>query len=370
MKKLFIIDGAAGTGKSDLLEHVERQHGDSTKVVKKYTTRKQRAEEKDKKLDLLFIDTADFKTLIEEKKIYYYSYGGASYGISKEELDNAVLNFEYTFVIIRNVSVAKRIMDRYSRQVQVIHVFIYTDRSRVQERLQKEEVPTSVLNFRLSRTEKTWKDYIENYTPKSKHVILINDSNIEHYHRLINELISEYSEENEDKDKLYINSHEIFPLLPSLIGFKEVMKKMINMYLYERNVFLMMKYRPNNAEIYDFIKDELQKNGYNCVRADEPEWEITQDVFNPIAVLYCCKYGIALFDEPEEKQLFSPNVAYELGIMQAQNKNCLILKHESLKDEPFFDLMKDLHKVYKKEIELRKFFKNWISNIERLWPNK
>jgi len=372
MNKLFIIDGAAGTGKSDLIEYVEETYPGSeetypgnVKVVRKFTTRSQRSGESNRKLDLRFIRTSDFKKMIEENELYSYNYGGAKYGISKAELEESIKNYEFTFIIVRNAQLAKIIMDRYSNNVQVIHIFIYTDRSRVQERMQKDGLTTEEINFRLKRTEKTWNDYIENYSPKNKHQILINDSNKANFHRLINEVIKEYSVVNEEPDRLYINANAVFNLLPSLIGFKKEMQKVLKKYPYEKNVFLMMKYRESNAEVYDFIKEELHKRGYNCIRADEPDWDITRDVYNPIAVLYCCKFGIALFDEPEEKQLFSPNVAYELGIMQAQNKNCLILKHESLIKEPFFDLMKDLYKPYSKEIRMKKIFKDWLDSIER-----
>jgi hypothetical protein len=140
------------------------------------------------------------------------------------------------------------------------------------------------------------------------------------------------------------------------------MEKLLKKHPYEKNVFLMMKYRKNNKTFYDFIKNELQKLGYNCVRADEAKWNITDKVDNALAVLNCCKYGIALFDEPEEGANYSPNVAYELGVMHAQGKKCLILKHSELKDVPF-DLVKELYKPYSKEIEFQRIFRDWLESI-------
>jgi hypothetical protein len=98
------------------------------------------------------------------------------------------------------------------------------------------------------------------------------------------------------------------------------------------------------------------------VRADDAAWNITGNVYNPIAVLYCCKYGIALFDEPEEGQAYSPNVAYELGIMHNQNKKCLILRHKSLPRVPF-DLIKDLYVEYDRDLQLREVIERWIGEI-------
>ena len=125
----------------------------------------------------------------------------------------------------------------------------------------------------------------------------------------------------------------------------------------------MMKFRESNLKFYHFIKNEVERAGYNCVRADEANWNITNNVYNPIAVLYCCKYGIALFDEPEEGQNYNPNVAYELGIMQYQSKRCLILKKDDLPDMPF-DLIKDLRKVYNTEIDFQKIFSDWLIEMK------
>ena len=126
----------------------------------------------------------------------------------------------------------------------------------------------------------------------------------------------------------------------------------------------MMKFRDNNTQFSDFIKLELAKYGYNCVRADDPEWNLTNNVYNPIAVFYCCKYGIALFDEPEDGANYNPNVTYELGVMHNQGKKCLILKHSSLKEVPF-DLVKELYKPYKKEIEFQTIFRDWLVSLNR-----
>jgi len=98
------------------------------------------------------------------------------------------------------------------------------------------------------------------------------------------------------------------------------------------------------------------------VRADQAEWQITGDTYNPIAVLYCCKYGLALYDEPEETNAFSPNVTYELGMMHLQLKECLILRHSKLPATPF-DLIHKLFKEYTKEIELRKLIARWAVEL-------
>ena len=161
---------------------------------------------------------------------------------------------------------------------------------------------------------------------------------------------------------IYINPNLKFELIKPLVGFKQDINERLERFPYEKNIFLMMKFRKSNEEFYDFIKAEIANAGFNCVRADDEEWNITNNVYNPLAVLYCCKYGIALFDEPEEGQNYNPNVAYELGIMHYQGKNVLILEHENLPPVPF-DLVKDLRKGYSKEIEFRHLFIKWLREV-------
>jgi CheY-like chemotaxis protein len=153
-----------------------------------------------------------------------------------------------------------------------------------------------------------------------------------------------------------------FELIKPLIGYKADIEKKLAQYPFQKNVFLMMKFRSNNRDLSQFIIDSLHDHGLKGVRADQDEWNITRNVYNPIAVLCCCKYGIALFDEPETHQAYSPNVAYELGMMHYQNKDCLILKHSALPQVPF-DIIKDLYVEYDKDLKVRGFITSWIKQV-------
>ena len=110
----------------------------------------------------------------------------------------------------------------------------------------------------------------------------------------------------------------------------------------------------------------IEENGYTCVRADMKEWTfLSSDVDNYLAVLYCCKYGIALFDRREEDSFgFSPNVAYELGIMLSQNKKCFILKHKDLDQVPFV-LAQRFFKEYYDGTQIPSLLKPWLNTISR-----
>lgn len=153
-----------------------------------------------------------------------------------------------------------------------------------------------------------------------------------------------------------------FSLIKPLVGFKDEIETQLTRFPYEKNVFLMLKYRTGNESLSRFMEEVLEQHGLRGVRADRPEWDITRNVFNPLAVLYCCRFGIALFDEPEPNQAYSPNVAYELGIMHYQGKDCLILRHASLPTPPF-DLIKDLYKSYSRDLEVRQAIRDWVEKI-------
>lgn len=161
---------------------------------------------------------------------------------------------------------------------------------------------------------------------------------------------------------IYIPEEGQFGLIKPLVGFKKDIENHIAKFPYSKNVFLMMKFRHSNKILSDFIIENLSTHGLNCVRADQDEWNITRNIYNPIAVLYCCKYGIALFDEPEEQQAYSANVAYELGMMHYQNKDCLILRHQTLPIMPF-DLIKDLYMSYEKDLQVKQIISSWIKQV-------
>jgi guanylate kinase len=371
MNKLFLLDGVAGTGKSDLLDYVKVKRND-VNIIKKYTTRSPRDEfeKQNAKTDLVFLTDDEFSEKQKTGTIETYPYGGKQYGFEIDELEESLLENENTFLIIRNKGLINTLCSKYSTKVLVISVFIYSDRDLIEQRLRNEGYDDDAIHFRLERSESVWDDYVE--FDDFNDVIILNNSNKAQFHQKINQLINHYKK-YEKSNYLYINPTQRFRLIDPLVQCKPKMKKLLDKYPYEKNIFLMMKYRDNNYSFSRFIRDELSKRGYNCVIANDPEWNITDNVFNPIAALYCCKYGIALFDEPEiirdkkgkiiETIHYNPNVAYELGMMHIQRKKCLILINSQIQKVPF-DLLKDLHKVYSKEEEFNLFFQQWIESIK------
>lgn len=360
INKLFLIDGLAGTGKNDLIDFIEQKHRLTSTVIYKYTTRIHRNPEEAKKNDLLFVSGEDFKSKCD-KDFYNYTYADGQYGFDKKDVIDALTRYENVFVIVRDRNLIERLTIDFSEMALVIPIFIYSDRSLIVERLKNDGFSQEDIAFRLDRSKYSWNDYLE--YPDGNIRVIINNSDKSDFHRKINSLIGEFSMDKIDlPNYIYINSRLKFELIKPLVGFKQDIKKRLDRFPYEKNIFLMMKFRKSNEDFSEFIKTEIANAGFNCVRADDDEWNITKNVYNPLAVLYCCKFGIALFDQPEEGQDYNPNVAYELGIMHYQGKNVLLLTHDDLPPMPF-DLIKDLRKNYSKEIDFRRLFMKWLREV-------
>jgi len=113
LKKLFLIDGAAGTGKSDLLEFIQTKHKSNSSAISKFTTRPERDVEEAKKHDLTFISDNSFENIEKQshsstcEKLYQYYYGGYNYGFLKSQLDYSLANYENTFAIVRSYKLIK-----------------------------------------------------------------------------------------------------------------------------------------------------------------------------------------------------------------------------------------------------------------------
>jgi CheY-like chemotaxis protein len=152
-------------------------------------------------------------------------------------------------------------------------------------------------------------------------------------------------------------------LLPNeLVGHKATMYDFLIEHPFEHNIFIMMKFRNTNVAHREIMKRVITNAGFNPILADETK--IISDLYNPVVCLICSKYGIALFDYPEEGQIVNPNVCYELGMMRLQGKKCLILKSNSLRTLPS-DIQQIIYEEYDesniKDLEYK--VRDWIEKL-------
>ena len=165
------------------------------------------------------------------------------------------------------------------------------------------------------------------------------------------------------RDDLFLSAIPDLPvyLVPNpLLGWKSEIETFVNRYPFDKSVFLMIKYRKRNKNLISKIKSVLSENGMNCILASEHN--LTDDLYNPIACLITCSRGIAVFDRAEVGQKFNPNVAYELGMLHLLGRDCLILKHRSLKTL-HTDILMKLYHEYETTEAAGTEVRNWIISL-------
>lgn len=189
MKNIFLIDGASGTGKSDLLEYIETI-GTKSGFLIKATTRTKRDYEKERgvKLDLDFYSQEEFDALNLD---YTYPYEKYFYGFSKSQLDNLIQSYNNIFVIIRSIPIMRMIKKDYSNN-NIVTIYVHSDISLITERLQKQNYNKTQIDFRVSRINSTFEDYVLNSSFFDE--VIVNNSDQDNYHTLINNLVLKYSQ--------------------------------------------------------------------------------------------------------------------------------------------------------------------------------
>lgn len=146
-------------------------------------------------------------------------------------------------------------------------------------------------------------------------------------------------------------------LIPNALhGWLPQIRDFLKRNSFDRNVFIMVAYRKDLRPMITRLKKVLVRLKLNPVVAKDHA--LTDDLYNPIACLLCCNYGIAIFDEPEIQQIHNPNVVYELGMMQLLKRPCVILKHKSLKKMPS-DLLNKLYEDYEEMDEAARKVDQW-----------
>jgi hypothetical protein len=164
-------------------------------------------------------------------------------------------------------------------------------------------------------------------------------------------------------------SEQFLPAIPdlplslvpsSILGWKSRMQAFCREHPFERSVFIMVRYRTRTASLIKAASASLSAQGLFGVVASEQD--ITDDLYNPIACLFCCSRGIAIFDRAEERQAFNPNVAYELGMLHLLSRRCLLLKHSSLPTLQTDILMK-LYQSFSNRADVARLTTEWIRRI-------
>jgi guanylate kinase len=284
MKNLFILDGASGTGKTDFLKWIIENKKDFV-VIKKYTTREKRDYEiiEGSELDLEFIPEDEFSN---KQLDYTYIYNNAKYGVSKSLIDEKLKNYINVFVIIRDGNIIEKLIEDYSF-INVVPIYIYTDKDKLRARLKRQHKNKEEIMERMERIKRVFEDYLRR--PHIYKEILLNNSSVENYRRLIEALIEKYKNSPTVDDSLIFVLMSFNPDNPALIDYYHAMQRAVNK--------LDMGLRCINLDAIDDsskLTDTAKKSIENC--------------------------RLAIVDLTENK----PNVFYELGFAHGIKKKCII----------------------------------------------
>ena len=163
----------------------------------------------------------------------------------------------------------------------------------------------------------------------------------------------------------------IFPEIPdvpsqlvpnALHGWSGRIRKFLETNRFDKNVFIMVSYISEMTPLVRSVEKELLRLHLNPVVAKDHN--LTDDLYNPVACLLCCSYGVAIFGRAQADQTHNPNVVYELGMMQLLKRPCVILKHHSLKKMPT-DLLSKLYEDYTSRAQASEKLRAWWIRINQ-----
>ncbi len=185
MKNLFLIDGASGIVKADIIEYIST-YKTNISYIKKYTTRKVRESEKlDKeKIDLIHIQSEEFDKCNFD---YKYIYGEQQYGFYKHIIINTLKSSDNVLIIIRNADLINKLKQDF-QAINVISIFIYTDKYQVINRLKKDGYNVDHIRYRVKRLDFANRSYL--YVPNIYDEIIINQGG--DFQRMIDNTINKY----------------------------------------------------------------------------------------------------------------------------------------------------------------------------------
>jgi hypothetical protein len=153
-------------------------------------------------------------------------------------------------------------------------------------------------------------------------------------------------------------------LVPNaLYGWADAMRTFVRQNNYDHNVFIMVAYRPALNGLISDVRQALTDLSLNAVVARDHS--LTDDLYNPLACLLCCRYGVAIFDKGESKQRHNANIVYELAMMQTLKRPCMILKHQDVKSMPS-DFLHKLYEPYRTSNDAVKAVKAWWRRLQKI----
>jgi hypothetical protein len=284
-----------------------------------------------------------------EEDQFTYATRVERYLLSLEELDRALIDYSTVFLVLRTPRLIAPLRSRYPT---LVSIHVDHDATLLQDWYSTNGLTQLAGDASPTDDNATSPDLIASGQPSKPYgvedrcarahnsyllepdlydYVLFNDTKYEIIEKQLDSILGKAYPQL--TGYLHCSEQEIVRLPRSIQGYADTLRRKLLENQYDLNVFIMIKYRDSNLALRDQISRLIREYGYNPVLANA--WSLTWETTNPIACLMCCKYGIAVFDEAEKDNAYSPNVAYELGILHYLHRDCLILVHKKLPEKPF-----------------------------------
>jgi hypothetical protein len=364
---LFLVDGAAGIGKTDLIQY---WHGQAKcTLIKKFAYISENAPPDRRnwrqKKGLIKADAQAYRqacgdrsgTIIyssKQKERHWFEHYWVRLSEIQEALDQDPES--RACMICRDFKAIERIraLLPYTR---VVSILVYVN-------------PMAVARDRNTRNRNKEIEQIalENIT-RYDDVLICPGNRAWSYKGQLDRVLNKYGRLTHGQ--ICLNSNNLISMPDHLVSAAPNAQRALEKYPFDKNVFVMMPYRADTEEYERRINKALSNHDLNPVYAKYPEWNLTDHADNSRAVLICCKYGIALFaPDPGENIKLEPreylnlNVMYELGCMHTLGRTCVGLAEVALKEKVPHDLRGRHWRYFKDAGAVEDIVEVWCSGLE------
>ena len=307
---IIVIFGASGSGKTTLVEQMASA-GNQYSIHKKSTDRPPR------KYDDYEIEyDRNFKA---DKFEYVYQTYGHRYGISLDQINEALGLGHFHFIICNDISTIKALKRDFGTQAKVVFHYFDAPIEHIHEIQRTRQIPDDEVQLRLAKTAVLYRQFVDD--KDFFDATLINNQGEEPValkERMEHLLIQ--LQENEA-------SSGLIGRLSSVAAELEKKARPIESDIFQPNyAFIIMPIRDGdheNEDVHQTIKRACKERGISAERVDEIQYtgQITEKIQGSIELA-----EFVIVDLTYER----PNVYYELGYADAHGKPLiLVAKHES-----------------------------------------
>ena len=186
-KRLFLIIGPAGSGKSVVLRYITTQLCSNAGVVPKLTTRSPLITDIPRSPpELLFISEQDFNNINPD---YQYAYGDVHYGVTRHTIQARLLAYSLCALVVGRAELIRRIVADFP-EVEVIPLYVLCDLSDRKAHLEAVHLSAQDIAKKLNRDHDPVTEY---FNCKQLYCgTILNDGTMDVFLKRIAEAVAPY----------------------------------------------------------------------------------------------------------------------------------------------------------------------------------